>query len=90
MRESIVGFVMTVSLASALMGCDALSDRYTAEVGYYADGETKWDLWGDYTSLDECRSVAIERYNFYVSQQRAHTWSCLLKNGKGGYASRHR
>lgn len=66
--------------------------RYAAEVGYYRGTEVAWDLWGDFSSLDGCRQEAIARYNFYAVEQRGrgHSWSCLLKNGKGGYTSRHR
>lgn len=66
------------------------TDKYAAEVGYYHGEETAWDIWGDYPSLDECRSAAISRYNQLTYYNRAYSWACLLKNGKGGYASRHR
>jgi hypothetical protein len=78
------------SFTLALAGCDYLSQKYAAEVGYYHGGEVAWDLWGDFKSLDECRDAAIARYNFYVSEKRGYSWSCLLKNGNGGYTSRHR
>lgn len=66
------------------------SERYAAEVGYYHGGEVKWDLWGDYKSLDECRDEAMDRFNIYADQKRGYSWSCLLKNADGGYESRHR
>lgn len=68
------------------------ASRYAAEVGYYRGEEVAWDLWGDFKTLDECKSQAIARYNFYAVEQRGrgHSWSCLLKNAKGGYESRHR
>lgn len=80
-------------LAAGMPGCDNLSPkRYAAEVGYYRGTEIGWDIWGDFPTLEECRSEAIARYNFYEVEQRgrAYSWACLLKNGKGGYASRHR
>lgn len=87
----IVAIVLALMYFGYIPGCDGWTKRYAAEVGYYQGTEVAWDLWGDYTSLDECRDAAISRYNFYVSQnQRGYTWSCLEKNGKGGYASRHR
>lgn len=75
-----------------MTGCDALvAERYSAEVGYYQGESVGWDLWGDFESLDECRSAAIARYNHYVAQnRRGYSWSCLLKNGKGSFTSRHR
>lgn len=90
MRASILGRAILIVLPSILSGCDAFFPRYAAEVGYYQGGETKWDLWGDFSNLDECRDAAISRYNFYAATNRAHAWSCLLKNGKGGFTSRHR
>ena len=68
-----------------LLGCS----RYDAEVGYYEGESEKWDIWGDFSSLEECRDAAIARYNYYYRQGRAFTWSCLKKNN-GGYESRHR
>jgi hypothetical protein len=83
-----------IALILALMyfsGWGFFAKHYAAEVGYYQGKEIAWDLWGDFTSLDECRNEAIGRYNLYYAQnQRAYTWSCLEKNGKGGYTSRHR
>jgi hypothetical protein len=79
-------------LALFLAACDQIApERYAAEVGYYHGNEIAWDLWGDYLTLDECRNAAIARFNVYAAQNnRGYSWSCLLKNGKGGYASRHR
>lgn len=68
----------------------AWSERYAAEVGHHHDGQVKWEIWGDFATLGECRSAAIAAYNNHVAKRRAHSWSCLLKNGKGGYTSRHR
>ena len=77
--------------AAMLSGCGWIwPEKYAAEVGYYSSGQVQWDLWGDFATLDECRNAATSRYNFYFSKKQAHSWSCLLKNGKGGYASRHR
>jgi hypothetical protein len=87
------GVLITTSLlALPLAGCDLASpERYAAEVGYYHGEQIAWDLWGDFPSLDECRNAAIARFNVYAADNsRGYTWSCLLKNRKGGYASRHR
>lgn len=85
----IIAILLALWYFGYMPGC--ASSRYAAEVGYYQGDSISWDLWGDYASLEECRSAAIGRYNFYFAQnQRAYTWSCLEKNGKGGYASRHR
>lgn len=80
----------TVIVSAALSGCEFGSERYDAEVGYYEGGQTRWDLWGDFKTLEACRSAAIGRYNAYFAQKRAYTWSCLKKNGSGGYSTRHR
>jgi hypothetical protein len=66
--------------------------RYDAEVGYYEGGSEKWDIWGDFRSLDECRDAAIAQFNFYnrKSEGRAFSWACLKKSRGGGYESRHR
>lgn len=85
--------VSAILFALGLAACDVFGQsRYAAEVGYYRGEEVAWDLWGDFTTLDECKSQAIARYNFYAVQQhgRGHSWSCLLKNANGGYESRHR
>jgi hypothetical protein len=79
-----------LALAFSLSGC--LGDKYAAEVGYKSGEEEKWDIWGDFTSLDDCRVAAIAKYNFYNagSSGRAVSWACLLKGSDGGYESRHR
>jgi len=84
------GAILTA--AALLSGCGWFGfNRYAAEVGYYSGTEIAWDLWGDFDSLDECRDAAMARFNFYAAQNnRGYTWSCLLKNGHGGYTSRHR
>ena len=80
--------VLLVVALLALVGCD----RYAAEVGYKAGEETKWNIWGDFDSLDRCREAAIAQYNQYnrESAGRAVSWACLLKSSDGGYESRHR
>lgn len=80
--------VLLVVATVALAGCD----RYAAEVGYKAGEETKWNIWGDFDSLDGCRDAAIAQFNYYNSQGtgRAVSWACLLKSSDGGYESRHR
>ncbi len=85
---------MYKSIALVLLACVGLSgcigSKYAAEVGYKSGGETKWDIWGSYSSLDDCRNAAIARYNQYFQENRAVSWACLKKNGEGGYKSRHR
>lgn len=87
--------LITLGLTAAVLwywfGWFSPEQRYAAEVGYYNGSEVAWDLWGDYKSLGACQNAAIARYNYYASENgRGHSWSCLLKNGKGGYTSRHR
>ena len=84
MRPIVIGFVA----AFLLLGCS----RYDAEVGYYEGESEKWDTWGNFGSLDQCRNAAIERFNYYNRDRggRAFSWACLKKNSSGGYESRHR
>lgn len=80
-----------IGLFVVIAGCDALGSKYAAEVGYRAGDETRWEVWGDFSSLEECREAAIARYNFYWrDNRRATSWACLKKNRSGGYESRHR
>ena len=82
---------LIATILGTMVGCDYFwPSKYAAEVGVYHGEEIKWELWGDFGSLEECRNAALARYNFYFAQKRAQSWSCLLKNGKGGYASRQR
>jgi hypothetical protein len=80
---------------------DGLSPRYAAEVGFCRETSREppgrcedepydWDVWGDFHTLNECQSIATSKYNEYWKLGRAYSWACLLKNGKGGYTSRHR
>jgi hypothetical protein len=78
-----------------LAGCDGLpffGSRYAYEVGYHEKGQPRWEVSGDFASLDECRSSAIAVYNMHASLRPGSviSWACLKKNGDGGYASRHR
>jgi hypothetical protein len=83
-----------VVLCTVLAGCDGLSfgSTYAAEVGYYEGSEVKWEVWGDFGSLDACRSAAIARFNQHNQQSsgKATSWACLKKSGDGGYEGRHR
>lgn len=76
------------------------TQRYAAEVGYckeprdthgYCHEEPLvWDIWGEFPTLSDCRSAATSRYGELWRSGQAHDWSCLLKNGQGGYASRYK
>jgi hypothetical protein len=83
-RGLLLGALCTVG------GCDYFFPKYAAVVGISEGSDTRWEIWGDFSSLDECRSAAMARYNQYHSQGRAQSWSCLEKNSSGGYVSRHR
>jgi len=86
-----IALVLAVAAAFvALSGC--LGDKYAAEVGYRSGTDEKWDIWGDFASLESCRDAAIARYNSYNvgAPGRATSWACLLKGSNGGYESRHR
>lgn len=78
-----------------LAGCDGLpffGNRYAYEVGYYEKGQPRWEVSGDFASLDECRASATAVYNTHAVARPGSviSWACLKKNGEGGYASRHR
>ena len=63
-RSSLIFLRLTLTaLTFTLGGCDSFGEKYAAEVGYRAGEEIKWEIWGDYASLDECRNAAIARYN---------------------------
>lgn len=84
-------FIYYVAAGFSKLGESFSTKRYAAEVGFYHGETIAWDLWGDFTSLDDCRSAAIGRFNYYAAQNgRGYTWSCLLKISGGGYESRHR
>jgi len=88
---ALIAILLALWYFGYMPSCDFWRKHYAAEVGYYQGTEVAWDLWGDYTTLDECRDAAISRYNFYYAQnRREYTWSCLEKNGNGGYANRSR
>ena len=80
-RMSRMSLLLAAAVLLTLAGCD----RYAAEVGYKAGEETKWNIWGDFDSLDGCRAAAIAQYNYYNSQGpgRAVSWACLVKSGDG-------
>lgn len=83
-------YVAGALLAVALYAC--IGDEYAAEVGYRNGESETWDIWGDFTSLDKCREAAISRFNSLNAESpgRATSWACLLKDGSGGFESRHR
>ena len=73
-----------LSFALIAGGCDFFSpSEYAAEVGAYRGSDIDWEIWGDFTSLEECRTAAMNRYNQLAADKRAYSWACLLKNGKG-------
>jgi hypothetical protein len=87
----VIAIILALIYFGYMPGCEGWTSRYAAEVGYYKGDEIAYELWGDYESLDDCKNAAIARYNYYFSDnKRAYAWSCLLKDGKGGYTSRHR
>lgn len=77
-----------MALVGTLSGCA----KYDAEIGYFDGAEKRFDYWGDFSSLDECRNAAIGRFNAMNADKsgRAFSWACMEKNADGGYASRHR
>lgn len=91
MRRLLFPIIVLVTMS----GCDGvpyLGGTYAAEVGYYEGGGQKWEIYGDYKTLDACREEAISRFNAHNSRSpgRAFSWACLKKNNDGGYESRHR
>lgn len=87
-RERLASFFAAILLTA----CGPLGSTYAAEVGYYEGDQVKWEIWGNYASLDECRGSAIAKFNYYnqASPGRATSWACLKRNRSGGYESRHR
>ncbi|MTH62551.1 hypothetical protein [Paracoccus litorisediminis] len=77
-------------LIPLLLSACIFDDRYAAEVGYFEGEDIRWEVWGDFETLEDCQDAAITRYNFYAADKRAQSWSCLKKNSDGGYESRHR
>ncbi len=78
-------------LMPLIVGC-VFGSKYAVEIGYYEGGTEQWNIYGDYSSLDECRDAAIAQFNNVNSRNpgRAFSWACLKKNSDGGYESRHR
>lgn len=89
-KQRLTKYALAAWLIAALSGC--VFDKYAAEVGYRNGEGVTWDIWGDFTSLDDCREAAISRFNSlnFESPGRATSWACLLKDGSGGFESRHR
>lgn len=83
-------WIVAIGTVAVLAGCSGVGDHYAAEVGYLQGSETKWSIWGDFSSLDECKNAAMDEYNRYFSENRAASWACLKKNADGGYAGRYR
>lgn len=83
--------VLAVIFACGLTGC-VFGDRYSSEVGWYEGRSERWDISGDYDSLDACRAAAIGQFNRINAESpgRAFSWACLKKASDGGYESRHR
>jgi hypothetical protein len=81
-------YLIAVALASALTGCDQVSDavgiyKYRAEVGYYENDKEVWFV-GEDKSRDACVSEAITRYNSInaASPRRAFSWACRKMQGE--------
>jgi hypothetical protein len=66
---------VAATVVLTVVGC--IGDEYAAEVGYKAGSDTKWEIWGNFSSLDQCRDAAIARYRTYEQQGRAVSWACL-------------
>lgn len=66
--------------------------KFDAEIGYIKGKEQRFEYWGDFSTLDECRDAAISRYNAINADKpgRAFSWACMKKNLDGSYESRHR
>ncbi len=89
MRALLIPAICVASIMGA--GCD-LGSKYAAEVGWRENGSEKWNISGDFDSLDDCRSAAIAKFNSINARNpgQAFSWACLKKNSSGGYQSRHR
>ena len=76
---------MAFAMAGAsLGGCDlGQPKKYAAEVGYYQGDQLRWDLWGDFPTLEECRDAAIGRYNFYFAPEACAVVVMLVEKWQG-------
>ena len=83
--------VALCAIGALLVGCD-LGSKYASEIGWREGTAEKWNVSGDFASLDECRSAAIAQFNSINARNpgQAFSWACLKKNSDGGYVSRHR
>ena len=83
---------LLLCIGTACDGVPLLGAKYAVEIGYYEGASEKWEIAGDYSSLDECRDAAMAKFSAYNSRSagRAYSWACLKKSSSGGYESRHR
>lgn len=83
--------VALCAFSAVLCACD-FGSKYASEIGWREGTAEKWDVSGDFASLDECRSAAIAQYNSinFRNPGQAFSWACLQKNPDGSYESRHR
>jgi hypothetical protein len=87
MRKAALLLAVTCSLTACGLG-----GNYASEVGWREGGKERWNISGDFSSLDECRTAAISEYNSINARNpgQAFSWACLKKNSDGSYESRHR
>ncbi|MBV7427020.1 MULTISPECIES: hypothetical protein [unclassified Acidovorax] len=76
----------------SLTACGLGGGSYASEVGWREGGKERWNISGDFSSLDECRTAAMAEYNSINSRHpgQAFSWACLKKNSDSSYESRHR
>lgn len=79
------------AVGALLFGCN-FGSKYASEIGWREGTAEKWNVSGDFGSLDECRSAAIAQFNSINTRNpgQAFSWACLKKNSDGSYESRHR
>lgn len=83
--------IFLFTACALLAGCE-FGGKYAAEIGWREGGAEKWNVSGDFSSLDECRAAAITEFNSINARNsgQAFSWACLKKNSDGSYESRHR
>lgn len=91
MKTPLFGLLLCLVSVIALTACD-FGSRYASEVGWREGSKERWNISGDYASLDECRNASIAEYNSINARNpgQAFSWACLKINSDGSYESRHR
>jgi len=61
--------LLLMTAALLIGGCS----NYDAEIGYFDGSQRRFDYWGNFSSLDDCRDAAIGRFNAMNSDKPVPT-----------------